>query len=634
MPVRPTSSRTPTWPAASSRWNCAGSCGSSQRYRPGARCARIDGPTSTPALSSPTIAGMPIRFASLPSRSASRSSTPICSRKTRSWCEGSGATGPAARASISARHQIPVDGLRVFEDLVHSRNAGQHGREINLPRPQPLRVESLLGFVPVIFLVLCAVVEETDEIEQGVQEVTVVPLVPGENALLRGRVAQDGVDRGGEAVRPAQGQADAGRQERVDEGGRVADQRPAGTVEPAAGVRPILDAAETTHPECPGGERLDLLGLAQLRREELLQGLARLLVLIDRRDIPDAHGVVGQRDEPEPARRPVFRHGVAEPGSAVPPAALEVGPDRDVAQIVVPLDKVEAPGQHVELPRGVDQQLAFRGPLLAVALLRVRDPDNPVPVEERFADRRLLDDIGAEFPCPREEDGVEVGAPDLVGVFVVRRLGEAEIPGSLTLAPQQGSAVFLGETHRVQPFAEPKFLQRGHRPCDQRFADVVTRELLAFKHQYAMASFRQQSGGAGTARPATDHDNVEIVLRADHSFSSVLIKLSPFAQAKGQRLVPGLVGGGGVGGGEVGVEGGDGGGVEEGADGEVGAEVGLDAGDEPHGEQGLAAEVEEAVVDADGGDAEDVGEDGGEGVLAGGGGGAVGGGGGGGGWGQ
>src|SRR5260370_30295699 len=114
---------------------------------------------------------MPIRFASLPSRSASRSSTPICSRKIRSWCEPMGVTGPVARVGISARHQILVDGLRVFEDLVHSRNAGQHGCEINLAWPQPLRVEGLLRFVPVIFLVLCAIVEETDEVEQRFEEV-------------------------------------------------------------------------------------------------------------------------------------------------------------------------------------------------------------------------------------------------------------------------------------------------------------------------------------------------------------------------------------------------------------------------------------------------------------------------------
>ncbi len=65
-------------------------------------------------------------------------------------------------------------------------------------------------------------------------------------------------------------------------------------------------------------------------------------------------------------------------------------------------------------------------------------------------------------------------------------------------------------------------------------------------------------------------------------------------------------------------KGGDGGGFEEGAYWEFGVQGGADAADEAGGEEGVAAEFEEVVVDADGGYGEDFGEQSAEGFLLGG----------------
>jgi hypothetical protein len=48
--------------------------------------------------------------------------------------------------------------------------------------------------------------------------------------------------------------------------------------------------------------------------------------------------------------------------------------------------------------------------------------------------------------------------------------------------------------------------------------------------------------------------------------------------------------------------------AEQVLDADLGAEFRPDAGDEPGGQQGMAAQVEEVVVDPDGGQTEDVGE--------------------------
>ena len=84
MPVMPTSSSRPIWATASSRWICPALCGSSQALTEGARWASTDGPASTPAHSSPTMAGIPSRMASRPSRNARSSSNPTSASRTTS----------------------------------------------------------------------------------------------------------------------------------------------------------------------------------------------------------------------------------------------------------------------------------------------------------------------------------------------------------------------------------------------------------------------------------------------------------------------------------------------------------------------------------------------------------------------
>ncbi len=92
------------------------------------------------------------------------------------------------------------------------------------------------------------------------------------------------------------------------------------------------------------------------------------------------------------------------------------------------------------------------------------------------------------------------------------------------------------------------------------------------------------------------------------------------ALGEGDRkpLGPGFRAQGGAGrfGGEPGGEGGDGRGLEEVADGEFGAEFGARPADEAGGEEGVAAEFEEVVVDGDVVDAEDLAEECAQGVLA------------------
>ena len=74
VPVMPTSNSTPSWPTASTRWICSGAEGGNNHCEAaGKRLPSNEGPTRTPASSSPTTAGRPSRWASLPSRKANPS---------------------------------------------------------------------------------------------------------------------------------------------------------------------------------------------------------------------------------------------------------------------------------------------------------------------------------------------------------------------------------------------------------------------------------------------------------------------------------------------------------------------------------------------------------------------------------
>jgi hypothetical protein len=116
----------------------------------------------------------------------------------------------------------------------------------------------------------------------------------------------------------------------------------------------------------------------------------------------------------------------------------------------------------------------------------------------------LLAHVDAERPRAVQEDLVELRPLDLEGVAegVVRPLAEAEGPGLRIGAPAEGAAVLARETLALELVEDPEQpADPVHGRGEERLADLVAREGLAFEEQHPGAAHRQE-GDEGRARGA------------------------------------------------------------------------------------------------------------------------------------
>lgn len=192
-------------------------------------------------------------------------------------------------------------------------------------------------------------------------------------------------------------------------------------------------------------------------------------------------------------------------------AVVEVRPHRDVAQLVVPVDRGELPPQHPRLSGRVHDQT---GPGLvgaAQAAQGVADTDDPAVLLQGLLHRRVLHDERAQLPRPVQQQRVQVGTARVIGVRDTAARGEREIPRNLVVPPHQSPAVFTLESLGLHALDQAEFLHGHHHAGNQGFPDVITREPFTVEHENTVPALREKPRGGRTGGPAADHDNVEIL---------------------------------------------------------------------------------------------------------------------------
>ncbi len=374
-----------------------------------------------------------------------------------------------------------------------------------------VRVDHFLGQAVVELLVLGAVVEPLDEGADLVEEAAVRGGVALEGLLLDLRVLDDLVDDLRQHAAGQRRQRDTGGEQRVDERGRVADAHPAVTVERLAGVGPVARGAPAGRLVGAGQHLLQLGGALHLGGEQVLQRLPVLAGLLGPGDVADADGALVERDRPEPALVQALDQDVGVLVAGEPLAVVEVRPDRDVAQLLVPrhlgVPAAEQPG----LAGGVDDQL---GPGLVGAVRAAHgeaDAGDPAVLLDRLLDGGVLDDVDTELAGPVQDHRVHVGAAGVERVRVGAALDEREVPRHLLVAPDQRPAVLALEAPGVHPLDDAQLLHRAHEGGDQRLADVVAREALLVEDHHAVAALGEQSRRGGPGGTAADDDDVEFL---------------------------------------------------------------------------------------------------------------------------
>ena len=102
-----------------------------------------------------------------------------------------------------------------------------------------------------------------------------------------------------------------------------------------------------------------------------------------------------------------------------------------------------------------------------------------------------------------EQDFVEGGAPDLVGVGVgAVGFPEVPAPGFGVAAPKHCRAPFLWEAGVFYLIEDAKVFEYRHGGGQKRFAYVFAGESLAFQQNYVVALTSEQGGGRTAAWPA------------------------------------------------------------------------------------------------------------------------------------
>ena len=105
-----------------------------------------------------------------------------------------------------------------------------------------------------------------------------------------------------------------------------------------------------------------------------------------------------------------------------PLAALVVGPDRHVLEVLIKLPHFQLLGDDATGPRGVDDKIALQR-ATGVTVFPTHDDGTAVAVGLYADDFVLLADIGTALAGGVQEDLIEFGAGYLVGVVVHPRSG-------------------------------------------------------------------------------------------------------------------------------------------------------------------------------------------------------------------
>ena len=309
------------------------------------------------------------------------------------------------------------------------------------------------------------------------------------------------------------------REHRIDEPGRVARQAivaagkgggEIGIVAPGPHLAFALAAGDLL---AGAGGELQRLGEVRLQRARRLPPLL-VDVAVDHH--ADAQRSVMKRDRPCPARAVGERfHGegaglfdVVFVAVGLRPA--EVAADGDVGEgrLFLPLAEVLR-RQEPRLSGRVDHVVEADRFAAAVPALDGRGDRTAVGDLHR-CHSGLFADLGARHPRMVEQDRVELGTDHLIGMRVAAELPEIHAAGRLGLLHPEEAAVLLDEAVRVDPLAHAREIEDRHHGGDQRFADVVARELFALAHHHVEALARHQGRGHRSGRAAASHQNAGV----------------------------------------------------------------------------------------------------------------------------
>ncbi len=318
----------------------------------------------------------------------------------------------------------------------------------------------------------------------------------------------------------------AGRQHRVDEARRVADQRHTGRPERLLPVRVVLAHADLVVRRLGRGRHV------RQQPVDLGTGLDHAQprgtrIVLDRGGVAGRdHGthareVVTQRDVPEPAGVERGAEDVAAAGFGQPAATGEVTEHGQVAEElrVHPLTAgraVDAAG----VARRVDHEAGADGARRAVGA-GVLDTTHPAVLGEHAPDRARLAHVDAGAGGVAQQDLVEARTFHLErggrGVGQARRHGEGELPRHRVAAPAERAAALEGEARArdlVGDTEEPA--QAVHRGGQQRLADLVPGERVPFQQQHAVPAHGHDRRRGRAGRPSAHDDQVVL---GNHLFS-------------------------------------------------------------------------------------------------------------------
>jgi hypothetical protein len=238
---------------------------------------------------------------------------------------------------------------------------------------------------------------------------------------------------------------------------------------------------------------------------------ATLPEVIGRAHRADAHHVVGQRDQPEPALREAGDGDVAGVVAGAAAHATEVAEDRRRLVAPAALLDPEAGTEEGVAAAGVDD--VAHAHLEAAAI----GPDRlcaagACAVEGQAGDRGLLAYVDATGSRMFDQELVETVALDVEGVVVARieRPVEAEHVDVPRGAGQREVRAVLGHPDRADLVEHAQALEDRQVHRQQRFADVETRMARLLEQQHAPAAPREQRRGGAPGRATADDEDVGV----------------------------------------------------------------------------------------------------------------------------
>ena len=315
----------------------------------------------------------------------------------------------------------------------------------------------------------------------------------------------------GRTLASQQGQQDPGGKHRVEEREGIAGQHQsiAGAISRA--IRVFRRDPDRLAARARGQMLGDPAVCQGFAVEDRLEILALPIQVVALGHHPHAHGVLGQRNVPEPALAGQVRHGGrAFVVARIPEGAPVVGPDRDLVQPRIGNYPAEfgrgetMPPATVDGDRSADRKglaaLLDHQALAAPAVHQQALGGSPHQHSRALLDRVVQHHL-VEFATHH--------LPRLRG-RVIEMLEEVERRRNPAVHGRELHAVLLDEAGRAQPVDHPDAFQRKVAIRQQGLADLVAREALALYHEHVAPLGGQDRRGRGPGRAAPQDQRVQI----------------------------------------------------------------------------------------------------------------------------